>query len=72
MGKIAIALSGKPFFVWNGDEAAVKNILEAFPRGARGVGLTPEEFATPIDRFTVERRPGLPRNANDGRNLAHP
>ena len=45
MGRIAIAVNGKQIFVWNGDEASIKNILDAFPRGARGVGMAPHALA---------------------------
>jgi hypothetical protein len=45
VGEIKIAVDGKPLFNWQGDEAAVANILEAFPRGAKGVGQSAEAFA---------------------------
>jgi hypothetical protein len=45
MGTMNIAVSGKAVFNWSGDTAAIQTILERFPLGARGVGLTPEVFA---------------------------
>jgi hypothetical protein len=45
MSTIKVAVDGKPAFVWEGDEAATKHILEEFPVAARGVGMTPRELA---------------------------
>jgi hypothetical protein len=45
MGKIEIAVDGKPIFNWEGNTAEVERILEMFPRAARNVGLSATEFA---------------------------
>ena len=45
MGTIKIAVGGKPMFSWDGDESAVNTILNAFPKGARSVGMSPQELA---------------------------
>ena len=42
---IAISVDDKPLFTWEGDESAVKNILEAVPRAAKHVGLDVQSFA---------------------------
>jgi hypothetical protein len=45
MSTMKIAVDGELIFNWDGDEAAVQNILERFPHGARSVGVTPEALA---------------------------
>src|SRR5262245_25161290 len=45
MSRIKIAVGGSPIFTWTADEAAIQNVLERFPRGAHGVGLSPEALA---------------------------
>ena len=45
MGTIKVTVNGKPAFSWEGDESAIRNILEQFPVGARGVGMTPRALA---------------------------
>ena len=55
MSTMNITVGGKPFFTWDGDEAAVLNILVDFPRGAQGVGLSPQAFA---DNLIVHLKKG--------------
>jgi hypothetical protein len=45
MGMITVAIDGETIFTWDGDEAAVKNVLEDFPHGAASVGMTPRALA---------------------------
>jgi hypothetical protein len=63
MGEIKVSVHGTPLFDWNGDEAAVANILKQFPRGARGVGFEPDKFAQACVHYleSLPRRgPGNP------------
>ena len=64
MSKMKIAVDGKPIFVWDGDDDAIAKILENYPRGARGVGVTPEALA---DSTIVHLRKGtsLLKSADD-------
>jgi hypothetical protein len=55
MSTMNITVGGKPFFTWDGDEAAVLNILDDFPSGAQGVGLSPQAFA---DNLIVHLKKG--------------
>jgi hypothetical protein len=41
MGMITVAIDGESIFTWDGDEAAVKHVLEDFPHSAASVGMTP-------------------------------
>jgi hypothetical protein len=45
MGTIAVSVDGDPIFNWQGDEAAITQLMEAFPSAAERVGLTPNKFA---------------------------
>ena len=45
MGTIRVAIDGEPLFTWSGDETAVAETLEAFPKIAHRVGKTAEEFS---------------------------
>jgi hypothetical protein len=45
MGTIAVSVDGDPIFNWQGDEAAITQLMEAFPSAAEHVGLTPNKFA---------------------------
>lgn len=45
MSTMKIAVNGKLIFNWDADETAIANILEAYPRGARGTGTTPAALA---------------------------
>ena len=45
MATIKVAVDGKLAFIWEGDAASIKNILEKFPVGARSVGMTPRKLA---------------------------
>ena len=45
MGMITVAIDGESIFTWDGDEAAVKHVLEDFPHGAASVGMTPRALA---------------------------
>ena len=45
MGTITVAIDGESIFTWDGDEAAVKHVLEDFPHGASSVGMTPRALA---------------------------
>jgi hypothetical protein len=57
MGTIKVAVDGRPAFDWEGDEDSIEHILEAFPVGARGVGMTPEQLA---DNCIAHFRTGSP------------
>jgi hypothetical protein len=46
MGTIAVSVDGRPIFSWDGDEDAIKNVIDNFPIGAEGVGLSAIDFAT--------------------------
>jgi hypothetical protein len=45
MGMTTVAIDGESIFTWDGDEAAVKHVLEDFPHGAASVGMTPRALA---------------------------
>jgi hypothetical protein len=44
-GMITVAIDGESIFTWDGDEAAVKHVLEDFPHGAASAGMTPRALA---------------------------
>src|SRR5262249_16966751 len=44
MATINIAVNGKAFFSWKGNETAIENILDNFPRGVRAVGVRAEVY----------------------------
>ena len=45
MGTITVAIDGESIFTWDGDEAAVKHVLEDFPHDAASAGMTPRALA---------------------------
>ena len=45
MGMITVAVDGESIFTWDGDEAAVKHVLEDFQHCAASVGTTPRALA---------------------------
>jgi hypothetical protein len=45
MGKISIHVDNKPVFSWEGDEAAVTEVLETIPVMADRCGMSPGELA---------------------------
>jgi hypothetical protein len=61
MATITISVDGNEIFSWDGDDASIKNILEAFPRAARHVDLTPHELA---DNCIAHLRSGQLCSAN--------
>jgi hypothetical protein len=50
MGTIAVSVDGDPIFNWQGDEAAITQLMEAFPSAAEHVGLTPNKFGCPLSQ----------------------
>jgi hypothetical protein len=40
-----IAVEGNPLFTWEGDEAAIENILQAVPDAAISQQMSPEDLA---------------------------
>ncbi len=56
MGMITVAIDGESIFTWDGDEAAVKHVLEDFPHGAASVGMTPRALA---DNYVAHLSKGL-------------
>jgi hypothetical protein len=56
IGMITVAIDGESIFTWDGDEAAVKHVLDDFPHGAASVGMTPRALA---DNCVVHLSKGL-------------
>lgn len=46
MGTIAVSVDGRPIFSWDGDEDAIKNVIDRFSIGAEAIGHSADDLAS--------------------------
>jgi hypothetical protein len=66
-GAIAVSVDGRPLFTWDGDDGAIRKVLEEFPRIAENTGMTADALAMNCIAYT--RGGGLLENTPAGRQV---